>query len=196
MSALPSIKAKTPSETDQQQLINIYKSIEQNQAIIEFDLDGTILTVNKNFLTLFGYSLEDLAGKHHSQLCPSGAADSEEYKNLWADLRTGKNTSGEFRRVAADGHAICLCAIYIPVLDSSNKPCKVVKVANDITVSKTKSLEDDGKIEAINHTQAIIEFDLNGYVLTANKKFLEALDYTLQEVVRKHHRMFCDEAYV
>lgn len=140
-------------------------------------------------------SLEDLAGKHHSQLCPPDAADSEEYKNLWADLRAGKYTSGEFHRVAADGHAIYLCANYIPVLDSSNKPCKVVKVANDVTVSKTKSLEDDGKIEAINHTQAIIEFDLNGYVLTANKKFLEALDYTLQEVVRKHHRMFCDEAY-
>lgn len=195
MSALPSIKAKTPSETDQQQSINIYKAIEQNQAIIEFDLDGNILTANSNFLILFGYSLEDLAGKHHSQLCPPDAADSEEYKNLWADLRAGKYTSGEFHRVAADGHAIYLCANYIPVLDSSNKPCKVVKVANDVTVSKTKSLEDDGKIEAINHTQAIIEFDLNGYVLTANKKFLEALDYTLQEVVRKHHRMFCEEAY-
>lgn len=55
MSALPSIKAKTPSETDQQQSINIYKAIEQNQAIIEFDLDGNILTANSNFLILFGY---------------------------------------------------------------------------------------------------------------------------------------------
>jgi len=195
MSALPSIKAKSPSEADQQQSINIYQAIEQNQAIIEFNLDGTILTANSNFLTLFGYSLEDLADKHHSQLCPPGAADSEEYKNLWADLRAGKTTSGEFRRVAADGHDIYICAIYIPVLDGSGKPCKIVKVVNDITKNKIKSLEDDGKIEAINHTHAIIEFDLDGYVLTANKKFLEAMDYTLQEVVRKHHRIFCEEAY-
>ena len=122
MSALPSIKAKTPSEADQQS-INIYQAIEQNQAIIEFNLDGTILTANSNFLTLFGYSLEDLAEKHHSKLCPPGAADSEEYKNLWADLRTGKTTSGEFRRVAADGHDIYVCAIYIPVLDGSGNQC-------------------------------------------------------------------------
>ncbi|MBS0425303.1 MAG: PAS domain S-box protein [Proteobacteria bacterium] len=195
MSALPSIKAKTSSEADQQQSINIYKAIEQNQAIIEFNLDGTILTANPNFLMLFGYSLEDLAGKHHSQLCPPSAVNSEEYKNLWADLRAGKYSSGEFRRVAADGHDIYICANYIPVLDGSNKPCKVVKVASDITASKSKSLEDGGKIEAINQTQAIIEFDINGYVLTANKKFLEAFDYTLQEVMGKHHRMFCEEAY-
>lgn len=195
MSALPSIKAKTPSEADQQQSIDIYKAIEQNQIVIEFDPDGNILTANPNFLSLFGYSPEDLAGKHHSQLCPPGAAESEEYKTLWADLRAGKYIKGDFRCVAADGHDIYVCASYIPVLDSNNKPCKVVKVASDITASKVKSLDDDGKIEAINHTQAVIEFDLNGYVLTANKKFLEAFDYTLQEVVGKHHRIFCEEAY-
>ncbi|MBV6448828.1 PAS domain S-box protein [Nitrosomonas sp.] len=196
MSALPSIKAQALSEGDQQHLIKAYKAIEQSQAVIEFDLDGTILTANTNFLTLFGYSLEDLVGKPHSQLCPPGAADSEEYKNLWEDLRAGKYTSGDFRRVAADGHDIYICASYIPVLDSSDKPCKVVKVASDITARKTKSLEDDGKIEAINQTQAVIEFDLNGFVLAANKRFLKALDYTLQEVVGKHHRIFCSEAYV
>ncbi|MDO8334419.1 MAG: PAS domain-containing protein [Nitrosomonas sp.] len=81
------------------------------------------------------------------------------------------------------------------MLDANGKPYKVIKVASDITAAKTKSLEDDGKIEAINRTQAVIEFDLDGKVLTANDKFLEAVDYTLQEVVGQHHSLFCCETY-
>ena len=195
MSALPSNKAQTLSEADQQNFTHAYSAIARSQAIIEFNLDGTILTANDNFLTLFGYAMEDLVGKHHSQLCVAGAIESEEYKALWANLRAGKFANGEFRRIAADGRDVYIQASYNPVLDANGKPYKVIKVASDITAAKTKSLEDDGKIEAINRTQAVIEFDLDGKVLTANDKFLEAVDYTLQEVVGQHHSLFCCETY-
>ncbi|MDO8334420.1 MAG: PAS domain-containing protein [Nitrosomonas sp.] len=111
MSALPSNKAQTSSETDQQNFTHVYSAIARSQAIIEFNLDGTILTTNDNFLALFGYyAMEDLMGKHHSQLCVAGAIESEEYKALWANLRAGKFANGEFRRIAADGRDVYIQA--------------------------------------------------------------------------------------
>ncbi|MDE2388930.1 MAG: PAS domain-containing protein, partial [Betaproteobacteria bacterium] len=193
MSALPSIKAKTPSETDQQQSVDIYKAIEQNQIVIEFDPDGNILTANSNFLTLFGYSPEDLAGKHHSQLCPPGAAESEEYKTLWTDLRAGKYKHGEFMRLNRQGRPVWLQATYTPILNADGKPYKIIKFASDITGAKLTALSNEGKVAAISRSQGIIEFDLTGSVLDANENFLQLMGYTLHEIKGQHHRIFVDK---
>ncbi|MCC7091449.1 MAG: PAS domain S-box protein [Nitrosomonas sp.] len=195
MSALASAKTKPLTECDQHYIASIYKAIEHIQATIEFDLNGIILDANANFLSLFGYALEDLLGKHHDHLCVVGAAESGENTSLWEKLRTGESVNGEFHRNAADGCDRYIQASYIPILDAAGKPCKIVQIATDVTGSKIKSLEDDGKIMAINRTQAEIEFDLDGIVLTANQKFLEIFDYTLQEIAGQHHRIFCCETY-
>lgn len=195
MSALVSAKTKLLTEFDPQYIASIYKAIEQNQAIIEFDLNGVVLTANANLLSMFGYALEDLLGKHHDQLCVAGAAERGENTFLWEKLCAGESVSGIFHRSAADGSDRYMQASYIPVVDAAGKPCKIVQIATDITASKTKSLEDDGKIMAINRTQAVIEFDLEGNVLTANEKFLEIFSYTLQEIIGQHHRIFCCETY-
>ncbi len=196
MSALPSARTKTVTEVDSQKITSVYNAIELNQAMIEFDLNGVVLSANTRALSLFGYTLEDFLGKHHAQLCVSGVMESEEYTAFWDKLRADEYINGEFRRITADEHDIYLQACYIPILDAENKPCKIMLIASDVTASKLKSLEDDGKIIAINRTQAEIEFDLEGKVLTANQKFLDAFDYTLQEITGQHHRLFCNETYV
>ena len=195
MSALPSAKTKVVAEYDLQYVTSIFKAIQHSQATIEFDLDGVVLNTNANALSLFGYTQEEWHGKHHGQLCIPGAMESEEYTAFWDKLRSGEHINGEFRRIAADGRDIYLQACYIPILDTENKPCKIMLIASDITASKLKSLEDDGKIIAINHTQAEIEFDLDGRILTANQKFLDTFDYTLQEITGQRHQMFCYETY-
>ncbi len=173
----------------------IYQALDRVQAIIEFDLDGTILSANDNFLRTFGYELDEIVGQHHRMFCESDYARSDEYGELWKKLGRGEFLAAEFKRIAKDGREIWLRASYNPVLDKDGQPVRVVKFATDVTASKQKTAEYEGMIRAINRAQAIIEFDLDGTVITANDNFLKIFGYTLEEVAGKHHRMFCEPGY-
>jgi methyl-accepting chemotaxis protein len=184
----PSLDVTGPLHDDTAQ---ICQALSRNQAVVEFDVGGLVLSANDNFLALFGYNLGQVLGQHHSMFCPPGTQDSEDYQAFWAALRKGRQTTGEFLRLAADGRNLYIQSSYNPVVDEAGNVLRIVKFANDITALKAKSLEDEGKISAIARTQIVIEFDLEGQVLSANDLFLRAMGYTLEEIKGHHHRMFC-----
>jgi methyl-accepting chemotaxis protein len=169
-------------------------AINRSQAVIEFAMDGTILTANQNFLSALGYRLEEIKGKHHSMFVPADRRDSADYRAFWAALNQGEYQSAEYKRIAKGGREVWIEASYNPVLDGNNKPVKVVKFAIDITQKKIRNLADAGKISAINRAQAVIEFDLDGTIVTANENFLKAMGYSLNEIQGKHHSMFVEQA--
>lgn len=193
MSALASAKTKSLPEFDQQQIASIYRAIEQNQATIEFDLNGVVLNANANFLTLFGYSLDELLGKHHDQLCMAGAAESEENASLWKKLRAGESVIGEFMRLNQQGRSLWLQAMYTPIMNTEEKIYKIIQFSSDITAAKSASLANEGKVAAISRSQGVIEFDLIGNILEANENFLQLTGYALEEIQGKHHRIFVDK---
>ncbi|WP_430649674.1 methyl-accepting chemotaxis protein [Bradyrhizobium retamae] len=162
----------------------------RSQAVIEFGMDGTILTANNNFLKALGYSLGEIKGKHHSMFVDPSQRDSAAYRDFWTALKRGECQAAEYRRIGKGGKQVWIQATYNPVLDGSGKPCKVVKFATDITARKLKGMEDAGQIAAINRTQAVIAFEMDGTVVTANDNFLKTMGYTLAEVQGKHHGMF------
>jgi methyl-accepting chemotaxis protein len=162
----------------------------KSQAVIEFDMDGTIVTANQNFLKVMGYQLSEIAGKHHSMFAPPALRDSGEYRAFWADLNLGKYKAGEFKRIGKGGREVWIQASYNPILGAGGKPVKVIKFASDITAQKIRSMEDAGKIAAISRAQAVIEFNLDGTIITANDNFLAVLGYQLSEIQGKHHGMF------
>jgi len=170
------------------------KAIDRSDAVIEFDLDGTVLRANANFLSLMGYRLDEVVGKHHSIFVEAGAADSREYKEAWRKLRSGHFLSGEFRRVRKDGGAVWIKATYSPIQDATGKPYKVVKIAKDISKEKRKNADYEGQIKAIQRSQAVIEFELDGTILWANDNFLTVMGYRLEEVQGRHHSIFVDES--
>jgi methyl-accepting chemotaxis protein len=165
-------------------------AISKSQAVIEFNMDGTIITANRNFLDAMGYQLAEIAGKHHAMFVEPGVRDSAEYRAFWADLNLGRYKSGEFKRVGKGGREIWIQASYNPVLGPGGKPVKVVKFATDITAQKIRSMEDAGMIAAIGRAQAVIEFNLDGTIISANDVFLKVLGYELAEIRGKHHSMF------
>jgi methyl-accepting chemotaxis protein len=167
-------------------------AINKSQAVIEFNMDGTILTANDKFLKAMGYTLAKIQGKHHSMFVRAGTRDSAPYRNLWASLNRGEYTSGEFKRVGKNGREVWIQGSYNPILDASGKPLKVIKFVSDVTAQKRRSLEDAGKIEAIGRSQAVIEFNLDGTIITANQKFLDTMGYTLAEIQGKHHSLFLE----
>jgi methyl-accepting chemotaxis protein len=176
-------------------LLAIYQALDRVQAIIEFGLDGTVVSANENFLSIFGYELGEIVGKHHRLFCDPDYAESEAYAEFWKKLGRGEYHAAEFKRLAKNGRAIWLRASYNPVFDKDGKPVRVVKFATDVTASKLQIAEFEGKIRAIERAQAVIEFELDGTVITANENFLSIFGYGLDEIVGKHHRIFCDPGY-
>jgi methyl-accepting chemotaxis protein len=169
-------------------------AIDQSMAVISFDPGGNILEANDNFLKTMGYEARQITGRHHSLFMPAQEADSETYRAFWASLRAGHYQEGEFRRVTADGREIWLHATYNPVLDGSGKVIRVVKIASDVTADKHRAIDDSGQIAAIHRSQAVISFDMDGYILDANDNFLSVMGYGLDEIAGQHHRLFVPEA--
>lgn len=170
----------------------IIKSIHRSQAVIEFDMSGNILTANQNFLNLMGYQLEEIKGKHHSIFVDEKTRTSEAYRAFWEKLNRGEFESAEFKRLGKNNQVVWIQASYNPILDSQGVPYKVIKFASDITEQKTKTLDIEGQLEAINKSQAVIEFNMDGTIITANENFLNVMGYTLDEVKGKHHSIFID----
>ncbi len=165
-------------------------AINRVQAVIEFALDGTILTANANFLAALGYGLDEVRGQKHAMFLAPADRDSASYRSFWEALRRGEFKAGEYRRIGKGGREVWIQASYNPVLDASGRPCKVVKFATDVTAAKQVSADHESQMAAINRVQAVIEFALDGTILTANANFLAAVGYGLDEVRGQKHAMF------
>ena len=170
-------------------------AINRVQAIIEFKLDGEVITANDNFLRVIGYSLEEIRGKHHRMFLDKLDSEGQEYLQFWDKLRRGEFDSGDYRRVDKNGKEIWLHASYNPVFDAKGKPYKVIKFASDITASKQNSAQMESLLGALSRSQAVIEFSPEGKVLTANENLLKVMGYTLDEIKGQHHGMFVDAEY-
>jgi methyl-accepting chemotaxis protein len=173
----------------------IYEALDRIQAIIEFDLDGTVVSANENFLNIFGYDLSEVIGQHHRMFCDPAYAESDAYAEFWQRLGRGECNAAEFKRLSKEGRELWLQASYNPVLNEDGKPVRIIKFATDVTAAKLEKAEFEGKIRAIDRAQAVIEFELDGTVITANENFLSIFGYSLDEVQGQHHRIFCDPGY-
>ncbi|MCH8317980.1 MAG: PAS domain S-box protein, partial [Bacteroidetes bacterium] len=182
---------KTSSEVQMRGILN---AIDASFASIEFDTGGNILEANELFLETVGYKLDEIVGKHHRIFCDEAYTKSKDYEKFWKDLGDGKAIDGEFQRFGKGGKEVWLQAAYTPVLDNG-KVVRVIKFAQDITKKKLENADFQGQIEAVSKAQAIVQFNLDGTIITANDNFLSTVGYTLEEVQGKHHRMFVDEQY-
>ena len=186
---------ETTESADASSLQGLVDAISKSQAMIEFNMDGTIITANENFLGAVGYTLDEIQGKHHSMFVDEAFKQSAEYKEFWASLNRGEFESKEYKRLGKGGKEIWIQASYNPIFDTNGKPFKVVKCATDVTAQKLQAADWGGQISAIGKSQAVIEFNMDGTIITANENFLGAVGYTLDEVQGKHHSLFVDEAF-
>ncbi|MBN4079970.1 PAS domain-containing methyl-accepting chemotaxis protein [bacterium AH-315-C08] len=171
-------------------------AIGKTQAVIEFNLDGTIITANDNFLNTLGYTLNEVKDQHHRIFCESSYVNSNEYRAFWGKLNRGEFDSGEYKRIGKGGKEVWIQASYNPILDMNGNPFKIVKFAIDVTQQKMDAAESMAKLDAIDKSQGTIEFNMDGTVITANDNFLNVLGYTLNEAIGQHHRIFCEDSYV
>ena len=164
------------------------------QAVIKFTLDGHVIEANESLLAVMGYALAEIKGQHHRKFIDPVYAASPEYARFWEALRAGEPQTAEFLWHRKDGTPVWLRAGYMPVLGRGGKPTMIVKIAQDVTSQKLQEMAIRSKVEAIETSQAVIEFDLQGNILSANDNFLNAMGYQRDEVVGQHHRIFVDRA--
>jgi len=169
-------------------------AISKAQAVIEFDLDGTIRTANDNLLLTVGYTLDEIKGKHHSLFVEPAVRDTSDYREFWAKLGRGEFDAGQYRRLGKGGREIWLQASYNPIIGANGRPCKIVEYAADITAQKARAADYKGQLAAINKAQAVIEFELDGTIRTANEIFLRTMGYVLDEIKGRHHSVFAEPA--
>jgi methyl-accepting chemotaxis protein len=185
-------------EQTEQQLAQsqaILAALHRSMAVIEFLPDGTILTANDNFLHTVGYALNEIVGQSHRLFVPAQIQASADYQAHWRKLSQGDFLQGRFKRQTKQGQVLWLEASYNPIFDAQGRVVKVVKFATNITEQVEKELDVAGKINAIERVMAVIEFDLDGTILRANKNFCSAIGYEQSAIVGKKHRLFVDKTY-
>ncbi len=136
-------------------------AINKSQAVIEFLPDGTIINANENFLSVTGYTLDEIRNKHHSMFVDPAYKASPEYQQFWAKLNRGEPQIGEFKRFGKGNRELWISASYNPIFDLKNKMVRVVKTASDITQMVTSRIENEqGMNEAVKILQALSAGDL------------------------------------
>lgn len=174
---------------------NQLTAISHSTGVIQFNMDGAIISANDIVCKALGYSSIELAGKSHSLLFDTAYGVSREYKDLWQRLNNGEAITGEFKLITKAGNEVWLQATYNSIKNPEGFPYKVVCYANDVTEQKLRNADFEGQIAAIGKSQGLIELDLNGFIIKANEVYLNTLGYTAQELLGKHVSIVLDADY-
>lgn len=175
---------------------NLLEAIKIGAAVITFNPEGYILDASARFLNFMGYTQSELVGQHHRLFCDSDYAKSQQYRDFWRTLAGGELQRNTFKRYKKNKEAVYLEARYFPVRNKNNEVYKVVKIAFDVTDAHKELLARNAVFTALDLSQAVIEFSPEGYILNANKNFLQTMECVLSDIVGKHHKMFCyDDFY-
>lgn len=162
-------------------ITNRMNAINRSNAVIEFDLEGNIIYANHQFLDIMGYSQEDIKGKKHTLFLEEGYKNTKEYKDFWKNLNNGDYFSGEITRVKKDGSIVFLQATYNPIIGTDGKPYRVMKIANDITLSVKQQIEIERKNTYLEHSAKILRHDMHSGINTYMPRGLNSLERRLTE---------------
>lgn len=149
-------------------------AINASNALVEFDLDGTVVSCNDIFCELTGYSKKELIGKPHKMLVPNDI-DLQGYKSFWGDLRRGKVKSGEFMRIGKGGREFYIYGNYNPIKNPYGETYRVLKIASDITEKKLIELEVGKKNTYLEHAAKILRHDMHSGINTYIPRGLSSL---------------------
>jgi len=172
----------------------IEEFIDQSNLVSKADENGKITYVNKKFTELSGYSLEEVLGKDHN-IVNSGQHPSSLWTNMYKTVIKDKEIwNSVCTNRAKDGSLYYVDTFIKAKFDDNNKVTEFSSIRQDVTELKRKEMEISNRMTAINMSNAVIEFDLDGNIKFANNAFLDTLGYTHDEIVGKHHSLFVEDS--
>jgi methyl-accepting chemotaxis protein len=168
--------------------------IDRTFGVVEYDLDGTIRSVNDLFLSLYDYTREELVGQNRSMFVDEETRRSAEYAQNWAQLVSHLGTTvKEQKRIGKNGKEIWVRTSYNSIAGPDGTPIKVVAHSSDITEQKQRAIDYEGRIAAINRTQAVVEYSMDGVILAVNDLFVRIIGYSRDELIGRHQTLFVDD---
>lgn len=170
----------------------VKNSLDSEMLGMRLDSQGRIESVNANFEKEMHYRNADLVGRLIDDLVPSHVKNLDLYHRMRSAISRGEHLSGALRLLRGNGQEAWLRSIVQPVRDSSGRVSYFTIHSSDLTRTIENSREHENLIEALQRSTAVIEFNLDGEVLTANERFLNAMGYTLAKIQGQHHRLFCE----
>ncbi|MFM6831230.1 MAG: PAS domain-containing protein, partial [Novosphingobium sp.] len=175
-------------------LAHRFEALAKALAICQYEPDGTMSSANEAYLALTGFASESLIGQPFTSLFSAGAAPADTLA-WWGVLARGQSQTALRRYTGAQDGAVWLREVFVPTMEEG-RLVSVLCYAIDVTETHERAAEQAGQIAAINRSHAMIEFDLSGNVLWANDNFLSTMGYSLREIMRQHHAMFCSPDFV
>ncbi|MDR6177926.1 methyl-accepting chemotaxis protein [Pseudomonas sp. SORGH_AS 211] len=161
---------------------------------LELDGQGRVTAVNANFEQEMGLRAADLLGRPLADLVPAHVRNQEYNRRLQQSLTRGEPYSGALHLLRGDGREAWLRGILHPFHDSQGQVTRFRLFCNNLTRTIETSREHESLLKALRRSTAVIEFNLQGEVLDANDRFLQAMGYSLAQIKGKHHRLFCEPA--
>lgn len=173
-------------------LVQVKKSLDEEMLVLTIDKAGLITSQNKNFANELGYSDQQLLGKNLLSFVPANAKQTAHFNSLKHALTKREHWVGALQFLQASEEQAWLRSILQPIIDEQGNLVEFTLHSNVLTRTIETSREHQDLIKALHRAMAVIEFDTNGIVLTANKNFLTGMGYSLNEIVGQHHRIFCE----
>ncbi|MGB0521311.1 MAG: PAS domain S-box protein [Flammeovirgaceae bacterium] len=170
-------------------------ALDRSMAVMEFELDGSIIKANQKYLDILGYAEFDMFTMKHSDICLPEERNTPAYQAFWNSLVKGEIHTNVFKRIGHNGSEHWMEGSYNPIRDYDGNIFKIVAYMQDVTQRRTQNSENRSRLKAINQTNGVIEFDLEGNVLNANQNFLDIVGYSLEELRGQHHQILCEEEY-
>ena len=172
-------------------LQQVKESLESEMLVLTLDPEGRIQSVNQNFIDEMLYKGQDLSSRPIEDIVPVHVKSDEFHRRFRAAIQRGEHFAGTVRLLRGNGEEAWLRSIMQPIRSADGRIRHFSIFSSDLTRTIEASREHENLIGALVRSTAVIEFDLNGNVLTANDRFLSGMGYSLAQIKGKHHRIFC-----
>lgn len=185
----------TEQTRQENEIAVFHKAVDESNCVWEMDANHKIISANENFEHSLGFEKGNVIGKDENDLLFTEDLNDAYYMEAWRKVRMGQTQRLDLRRRTCENQEAWFTVTMQPIFDISGHFERVLVIGNNITNEKLKRIETDGKVAAINRSQAVIEFNVDGMILDANDIFLNLMGYTKEEIRGKHHRLFAEQAY-
>ena len=170
----------------------VKSSLDSEMLVLQLDPQGRIEMVNGNFESEMLYRSDQLLGRNIEDIVPAHVKSLDFYQRMKSAISRGEHLNGAFRLLRGNGQEAWLRSILQPVKNSEGRIKYFTLHSSDLTRTIETSREHESLIKALMRSTAVIEFALDGTILTANERFLASVGYRLEQICGKHHRMFCE----
>jgi PAS domain S-box-containing protein len=168
--------------------------IDESVLVSKADSKGKITYVNKKFEDVSGWKKEEVIGKDHN-IVNSGHHTKEFWGDMYKTVVKDKKIWNSIVTNISKNKELYYVDTYIMgIFDTEGKFTGFISIRQDVTDLKKKETEINNRMNAINKSNAVIEFDLYGNIKFANDLFLNTLGYEHHdEIVGKHHSIFVED---